>query len=102
MEKDEKVRILQAAVEAAKANGFRFLEWYEKQLNIIPSARMPEIERIKHMCYLGIEDNLILDKKFAKSLNKRNWMNYLQAAVVNDSRIFYLRQYLIRYGILED
>lgn len=101
MKIDKKLEVISAAITSAEKNGFDFQTWYTDKLNIGNNWRIPTIQRIKHMIHLGIEDSLILDKQFAKALNQKNWLNYLQAAVVNDSRIYYLWQYLVKYGILE-
>jgi len=102
MDNIKKIEVVSAAVEAAEKNGFDFQAWYMEKLNIGSSWGISTFERIKHMCYLGIEELLILNKKFAKALNKRNWMPYLTSAVVKESPINFLWEYLVKNGILEE
>jgi hypothetical protein len=103
MENVEKVRILQAAVKAAALDGFDFLKWYKKKFNIIRSAKMPEEERVKHMCYLGHEEVLIFDQKFIKAIDKKGWRKFLQTTAISKrSRMYCLWELLFKNSLIEE
>ena len=102
MENNEKAKILIAAVNAAKENGFKFLEWYQKQLNIIPSAQMPAQTRIEHMCALGIENILLFSHDFLKALINIGWKTFLKTIVVKKTPMYALWDFLVGKGILDE
>jgi hypothetical protein len=101
MEISEKTRILLAAVHAAAAKGFDFLEWYQRTLNIIPSAKMSEETRLAHLCHLGIEKMLLIDIEFLVCL-KKHYQGLLLRIVYEKDPIHELKRYLVNTGILSE
>ena len=98
---EEKTRVILAAVHVAAAKGFDFLGWYQRTLNIIPSASMPEETRIQHMCSLGIEKMLILDIEFLVCINK-HYEKLLLRIVYEKEPVNELKRYLVKTGVLNE
>lgn len=101
MEISEKTKVILAAVHAAAAKGFDFLEWYQRTLNILPTAKMPEETRIQHMCSLGIEKLLIIDIEFVMCL-KKQWQRFLLKMVLDKEPLYVLRDHLVHVGALNE
>jgi hypothetical protein len=102
MEELEKTRVLIEAVNEAEGNGFDFLDWYQSQLNIIPSGKIPTNTRIAHMCMLGIENLLIFCHDFLKALIKEGWEKIAQDWILKECPAFYLSCYMVEKGIMDE
>ena len=98
---EEKTRVILAAVHVAAAKGFDFLGWYQRTLNIIPSGKMSEEERIKHMCCLRIEKLLLIDVEFLQ-LFLKNWEKFVLRIIIEKEPLWVLRGHLVNTGVLSE
>lgn len=96
---EEKTRVILAAVHVAAAKGFDFLGWYKNQLNFGSLSNIAEEQRIKHMCYLGIEKLLLIDIEFLGCINK-HYEKLLLRIVYEKEPVNELKRYLMNTGIL--
>lgn len=101
MVNSEKTRILLAAVHRAAANGFNFLDWYSRALNIIPSGKMTEETRIQHMCHLGFQKVLLFDLEFLGCLKKK-YEKFLLKMIYDKEPLCVLRDHLVHVGALNE
>lgn len=100
MEIAEKVRIIQAAVKVAAAEGFELRKWYHDKLNLELAKRMTEEDTVRHMCCMSMEQVLIYDNGFSQKLFGKNWKNMLRRFVVQEDPMVSFSYHLSQRGVL--
>jgi len=88
----ETVRILTQAMEKAEKKGFCFQDWYNRRLNFGTLGRMSDFDKIKHLCYLGVENVLVLDKEFITALKGKRCKGFLSDLVNAENPVLLLEE----------